>query len=603
MSQPRRSLRNKKPKIYREDSSSGSEDETIQVKPSVAVPEAGAEHHPPAGSKEGPMIRDDEIIRLPTLSEVASICATIQQKEADLAVIDQEYKLLMEKAQQVKMKRQRLAEELLSHRSVISRMRAVPQEVLSHIFLLYIEDPDQSPWTLVHVCRAWRAAGLRTGQLWSKIMITTTAWQEQGHSRRKHGYEICGTADQLTRALKRAGPALLHIHLLSLQPKKMSFHKTLKYAGERLCQDLYNTFLDSQAFSRVRVLTISGNSRILIQAWLQPLTYVQLPRLEELVVEAGSFHLDMFSKAFSSPIRPRTVQIDGGQYFASMLKHLHHPTIDRLSFSTRFWGSRDVIQELYPCLRGAHNLTSLRLTHSNGGSTFQVTYQDFNITLPSLKDLTLQGVILRGAFKSPSLEVLLILENGKIITPEITTYPNLKHIKIVCVEPEFLLRFKAPAVETLDLQVSASISSNRSFLKELGVCVLSTGSIEPTRFYLRKTYIDNQTLLELLRCMPRLSEVELQCIAISQQFLNNLTPTIPSRRKDADLPIMDQDPGHLPLLKKLRIDFEGSKGRKDKAAICTLAKRVMKARVRANCPLDEALFRVSEEEGWINLLP
>jgi hypothetical protein len=534
---------------------------------------------------------------------VAAICATIEEKEADLAVIDREYERLMEKAQMVRIKRQRLAEELLAHRSMISRMRAVPQEVLSHIFLLSMEDPDQSPWTLVHVCRAWRAAGLRTGQLWSKIMITTTAWQEQGHSRRKHGYEICGTAAQLSRALNRAGTSPIHLHLLSFHPKKMSYHKTLKYAAEKICQELYKAFTDSEAFLRIRMLTISGNSRFLITAWLQPWINVQLPNLEEIVVETGAFTVDMFAKAFSSPIRPRTIQIDGGQYLAGLLKHLHHPTMDRLSFATRFWGSRDVVQELYPCLRQAHNLTSLRLTHSNGGSTFQVTYPDFDITLPSLKDLTLQGVVLRGGFKSPALEILLIFDNGKIITPEITTFPNLKHIKIVCVEPEFLLRFKAPALETLDLQVSASISSNRSFLKELSVNVLATGNIEPKTFYLRKTYIDNQTLLELLRCMPHVTEIELQCIPISQQFLNNLVPIVPNRRSDANAPVVEQDPGHLPSLKKLRIDFEGSKGRKDKASIFTLAKKIMRARTKAGFPLDEALFRVAEDEGWINLLP
>ncbi|KAJ7045142.1 hypothetical protein C8F04DRAFT_525034 [Mycena alexandri] len=67
-------------------------------------------------------------------------------------------------------------------RSILSPIRRLPPEILTHIFILTtpVEEAgnlpwhrslEQSPWILGHICRRWRAVALTSPALWSSIVI------------------------------------------------------------------------------------------------------------------------------------------------------------------------------------------------------------------------------------------------------------------------------------------------------------------------------------------------------------------------------------------------------------------------------------------------
>ncbi|KAJ7617802.1 hypothetical protein FB45DRAFT_756422, partial [Roridomyces roridus] len=65
-----------------------------------------------------------------------------------------------------------------AHLALLSLIRSIPGELLSHIFT-YVSDRRKvgrcviyvPPWRLGHICRSWRNAALSTQFLWRHIVI------------------------------------------------------------------------------------------------------------------------------------------------------------------------------------------------------------------------------------------------------------------------------------------------------------------------------------------------------------------------------------------------------------------------------------------------
>ncbi|KAJ7045143.1 hypothetical protein C8F04DRAFT_989778 [Mycena alexandri] len=76
-----------------------------------------------------------------------------------------------------------LSQIVLRSRSILSPIRRIPPEILTHIFLLsapsleefkhvpWYDLVERSPWTLGRICRRWRAVALASPALWSTIII------------------------------------------------------------------------------------------------------------------------------------------------------------------------------------------------------------------------------------------------------------------------------------------------------------------------------------------------------------------------------------------------------------------------------------------------
>jgi hypothetical protein len=154
-------------------------------------------------------------VRLPTASDILETEALIRAQTEEMAAIDAEYKAMKRKLDLFGAKRNAMMQELLKKKASVARIRALPQEVLGLVFIFYTDDTSHSPWTLMQVNRVWRATALSTRSIWGKITLTSPAWQKYGASRTKDGRELCGTKEQLDRALRRAGKTALDI-LVSL---------------------------------------------------------------------------------------------------------------------------------------------------------------------------------------------------------------------------------------------------------------------------------------------------------------------------------------------------------------------------------------------------
>lgn len=72
-----------------------------------------------------------------------------------------------------------LKSEIIPHQADIAPVRIqLPVEVLSHIFLFYVENGDTQPsgnYLLMLVCKPWCKATISTPQLWNKYTLDSLA--------------------------------------------------------------------------------------------------------------------------------------------------------------------------------------------------------------------------------------------------------------------------------------------------------------------------------------------------------------------------------------------------------------------------------------------
>ncbi|KAF7300751.1 F-box domain-containing protein [Mycena kentingensis (nom. inval.)] len=72
----------------------------------------------------------------------------------------------------LRAERKEMKRQLRAMSGVLSPIRRLPVEILSEIFLcVHATTPQQTPWRLGHICRAWRAVALGLPCLWSSIRL------------------------------------------------------------------------------------------------------------------------------------------------------------------------------------------------------------------------------------------------------------------------------------------------------------------------------------------------------------------------------------------------------------------------------------------------
>ena len=95
---------------------------------------------------------------------------------------------------------------LARQREFIAPMKRLPYEVLSGIFTAHV-DCGGTPWTLLRVCRLWKAVTTSTPRTWRFIQIANNERQfDSGTS-----FQNCFTNAHVEKALSRTGAAPLHI--------------------------------------------------------------------------------------------------------------------------------------------------------------------------------------------------------------------------------------------------------------------------------------------------------------------------------------------------------------------------------------------------------
>ncbi|KAJ7162804.1 hypothetical protein C8R43DRAFT_919699 [Mycena crocata] len=128
----------------------------------------------------------------PTDFQLAAAFSLLEEMEIDLALIN--------------TRRERLIEVIRAHKSVVSRLRSLPPEVLSLIFLAVPPDDEcglmfRTPWLLTTICHRWRAVALATPALWTATHFMLEEWQSSGRQK------------LLRTSLERSGSGPLHMNI------------------------------------------------------------------------------------------------------------------------------------------------------------------------------------------------------------------------------------------------------------------------------------------------------------------------------------------------------------------------------------------------------
>ncbi|KAJ7193909.1 hypothetical protein GGX14DRAFT_587243 [Mycena pura] len=115
----------------------------------------------------------------PSNLEAAAIQNAVNTAEQNIITVDKEVERLQRALDQLSARRTELEDFRMSHKSAISSLRKLPNEILGEIFLLadfcwneMFKELCYAPkWIVTRVCTGWRAVATSTPSLWAKISV------------------------------------------------------------------------------------------------------------------------------------------------------------------------------------------------------------------------------------------------------------------------------------------------------------------------------------------------------------------------------------------------------------------------------------------------
>ena len=487
-----------------------------------------------------------------------------------------EYYSLKRKLNAIEAKRNAMIQKLQECRAQLARIRTLPQEVLGYIFLFYMDDPSHSPWTLMQITRTWRATALSTRGIWAKIMLTSVAWQKVGSSRRKEGREVCGSKEQLDRALRRAGNA----------PLDLSFSFTSPYGSQGRQYDrkgfwaMMDVLASSSKCLQVVNLEIHGPCAFYLNSRpkIDPLRFPELRTLRVTSPYCSTF----VEKVSASSTRvtelhvvaPRLLEF--GAATAGFEQFMKYPTVVSLTLDGREVRRRNgpSMQALENALNNAQFITTLDLSSVCVG-------QDpvgQMIRLPSLRTLRMRKSSMTWSFDAPQLVELELIDGSYIQHGPAgsNNFPLLASFTISAFatwgRPDYITALHFPPLHTLDL----CFGGRNGGLTGL---MLHSADLNPVVFKLRRTPVSTTYLTMWIASMDRLEELELDEVAVKKRFFEFLT--IP-RDVNPDGEVLL----HCPRLIRLSVDLKGGSVVQNRSVKVT-AKKAAKARIQAGLVVEK----------------
>jgi len=533
-------------------------------------------------------------VRLPTASDVLQTEAFIQTQTAEIAAIDVEYESLKHKLYMVEAKRNAMILELLKSKAYLARIRALPQEVLGLIFLFYTDDPSQSPWTLMQVTRIWRAAALSTSAIWRKITLTSPVWHKLGSPRTKNGRELCGTKEQLDRALRRAGNTGLDLLISPANPRGNS----LRCYNRKALHQMIGLLASSRKCLQVHHLEIDGSCNDYLLPWFNEYNTLKFPQLRTLHVRATSvseFMVNISSSAkriVEAELTMPYININFGLEDLIKCSSLVRLTLDGRAIHG-FPGGLGWLKRI---LDNAPFITTLELKRMK-------MYRDNSPTqilrFPNLKTLILSKGSKPWCFSAPALTSMTLTEGSCIPSggPEVNHFPHLASLTIEITTQlwgrvETLRDMVIPPLHTLDVRLSA-------YKNVLADLMGRMPPLNPVVFRLRKTLVHTSTLTEIIGTLDRLEELELEEVPIKKYFfeflgspkvaLDNVAPAFPNKVEM-----------HCPLLARLQVRLKGGSQAQHRS-LRAAAKKAVKVRACAGLTVESWVIQFPDSQKWTKL--
>ncbi|KIM25019.1 hypothetical protein M408DRAFT_226359 [Serendipita vermifera MAFF 305830] len=528
---------------------------------------------------------DDEVhypvVHLLTASEVVETENLILVEAEELAVVDARYRELKLKLDSTERERNAKRDRLFGLKARLTRIRALPQEVLGYIFLFYMDEPAHSPWTLMQVTRTWRATALSTRALWTKIMITSPVWQKRGGSRWKAGREVCGSMEQLDRALRRAGNEPLDVEIALKVP---SGYRYRSYTGKAIA-DMINHLASTQRHLRVEHLHVHGEEYYGVFSKLSSSTSM-FPKLRTLRLPSSC--CDKFVAKISPSFQHLTElcvylrkywdQSANLPLYEIIGQWVQTQTLASLSLITATSLERLSFQPLYSVLQKATFITTLDLTN--------ITFQGISgdpaplLSFPNLHTLVLKDGFKDWAFDTPCLKTLTMTMDSAIPRgpPGSNHFPLLASMTILHTwSTDYIKHIHFPPLHTLD------ISSARSSYGP-GAMMNRSVDLNPVVFRLRKTKVSTSTLVAWLALMDRLEELVLVEIDVDRGLFDFLASSAKGESL-MRLSMTGENELNCPRLVRLQVDLKAQAPVRNRTTIA-VAKKTSNARIKAGIAIE-----------------
>ncbi|KAJ7759175.1 hypothetical protein B0H16DRAFT_1885093 [Mycena metata] len=174
----------------------------------------------------------------------------------------------------LELRRRELQNFVATHKQVLAPIRTLPNEILSEIFMQYVEHRKTGAWLIARVCRSWRETAIASPRLWNRICILTSF----GHRANVSGATI---KSMLSLQLQRSAQAPLHISLLPDQRPVGTQEAAILEALFSAAYRWHEADLNLQASELRRLIQRLGANGL-------PASFPQLKKLTR-VASSGSF--------------------------------------------------------------------------------------------------------------------------------------------------------------------------------------------------------------------------------------------------------------------------------------------------------------------------
>ncbi|KAG8756290.1 hypothetical protein FRC14_003192 [Serendipita sp. 396] len=447
----------------------------------------------------------DAVTPPPTVLDV--VIAARDAKEGvgaleDVAVKPRKSRIKVFKPEEIQEK---LKRDIHVNRASSFNLCTVPDDILSVIFEFYVD--ELSPWTLMWVCRQWRAAAIQTRRIWSKILLTKTPRRADDWNDRWQGGEVCYSLPTLQNALKRAGGAPLDISISTP-------HSTTNAPLDPLSSQLIDLLRVEGAYHRIQTF----DTKYCSLEWSKTAKFegFEFPALQEAYLSSGAFDVNKCILKTASRLRSLSIFKLIPDEFDWDLSSMHN--LEELSIYIHYFPPCG--PELIQLIDSVPRLTTLHLNHVSipgfQGST--------SLSIPSLLVLVLSRTGIRCRMDLPNL-VTLSVKISTIASSEADplVLPCLQYLNVDYFTVEQDLYIHASALETLALTLSSchpKLDPSSSMEKLLKNAILP-GQMSPCSFVLSAPIVNAQLLSDVLTYMPQLKNWEFDgMIASSKSFFD-----------------------------------------------------------------------------------
>ncbi|CCA73878.1 hypothetical protein PIIN_07831 [Serendipita indica DSM 11827] len=530
----------------------------------------------------------------PSDQEVAKARIATRDGESKLIRLNTRRERILSQLEDIENERMMVENELVVPRSIVTRLRDIPQEVLSMIFEACTEDPDFSPWTVMQINRKWRSVALHTRSLWSKICIFNDRshhfMRKSRSARQDAGYELCDSLSRLQLAVARSagGPLDIILDVLGYDTSIRWYNPDQKRRTIELITCL------KSVEGRIRTLDLRESNCRLVDDL--PFEDISLPFLESAMVHGRMKELLKRIWTTAPNLRRLSYSLDRNTEL-----NLNLPAGNRITDLRIHGGNHtrsdkmEVSEHLAQAIISAECLTHLTL---NGLFIYAPSRQT-TLFHPELRHLKLVNVQLWRILELPLLESL---DMGFCTTFESDArtliLPSLLSLTLDQIVNYHNAKINAPMLQELTINGRSSSPQLTVFLDLAEMC-LRTGHALLRKLVLHdcdmKTWV--RQCIDTLDGFPQLEELILSKTILTKSFFDAFAGGILGTKFEPY-----RKPPICVALKTFRVSLIDIPHRSTDKAMRKWIPKALKARARRGYPLEMASMRENDTEGWKSLM-